>query len=248
MTTELGHRATWDACAAHFITFTLLICLDSLILKFLLLIKVFSTFITAFHNTFMDKLMKSGLDKQTVRQTENQLSSKACNQQHNPSWRPGRSLAVHPGANTVPNTIAHLCSRPGWWAWVPPQGVCRWYKPGRHGWRATWRDFDRREKWANRNLTKFKRKCKFLCLWSSNPVHLERSFAEEDLGVPGHKLKYSTAQKKPNNLCLTKSLQEWLNSRTGCPETLWSLSPWRFLKLKWVASQETSCSRAEGLG
>ncbi|KAK4830829.1 LOW QUALITY PROTEIN: hypothetical protein QYF61_013758 [Mycteria americana] len=55
-----------------------------------------------------------------------------------------------------------------------------------------WRDLDRLEKWANRNLMKFnKGKCKLLHLGKYNPMHqymlgadqLESSSAEKDLGI-----------------------------------------------------------------
>jgi len=47
---------------------------------------------------------------------------------------------------------------------------------------AVWRDMDRLEKWADRNLTKFsKEKCEVLPLGRNNPMHQDR------LGLPSWK-------------------------------------------------------------
>lgn len=69
LTKELWHWGMQDAHAAHLTRSTIPIRLDSLTLIFLP-IKSILTLITASHNILMDKVMKSELDEQSVRQTE----------------------------------------------------------------------------------------------------------------------------------------------------------------------------------
>ncbi|KAK4831780.1 hypothetical protein QYF61_019093 [Mycteria americana] len=102
-------------------------------------------FDTAFHKILIEKLLKRGLDEQTVRWTEN--------------WLNGQAHRVDDGAQCALNEFADDTTLGG--MADTPEGCA-----------AIQRDLDRLEKWAGRNLVKFdKGKCKVLHLGRNIPMH-----------------------------------------------------------------------------
>ncbi|KAK4807014.1 LOW QUALITY PROTEIN: hypothetical protein QYF61_000343 [Mycteria americana] len=149
-------------------------------------------FDTVSRKILIEKLMKYGLDEQTVGWVENWLNSWAQRVViggMKPSWRPvtsGVPWGSIPGPilfNVLINDLddgefADDTKLGG--AADTPEGCA-----------AIQRDLDRLEKWAGRSLVRFsKGKCKVLHLGRNNPMHqymleadrLESSFAEKDVG------------------------------------------------------------------
>ncbi|KAK4806997.1 hypothetical protein QYF61_000326 [Mycteria americana] len=133
-------------------------------------------FDTVSRKILIEKLMKYGLDEQTVGWVENWLNSWAQRVViggMKPSWRP-----VTSGTDCTLSEFADDTKLGG--VADTPEGCA-----------AIQRDLDRLEKWAGRSLVRFsKGKCKVLHLGRNNPMHqymleadrLESSFAEKDVG------------------------------------------------------------------
>jgi len=154
---------------------------------------------TLSYNILVDKLMKYGLDKWTVRQFENWLSCQAqrvviSGTKH--SWEP-LTTGVHQWSvlgpvlfNVFINNLDDVaeCAL-GKFADDTNLGEVA---DAPEGSSAIQRDLDGQEEWADSNFMKFdKGKCKCLYVGRNNPIYhytieanwLESSFAEKDLGL-----------------------------------------------------------------
>ncbi|KAK4811069.1 hypothetical protein QYF61_016355, partial [Mycteria americana] len=144
-------------------------------------------FDTVSHKILIDKLMKYGLDEQTVRWFENWLNGWAQRvviSGTKSSWRPVTS-GVLQGSKLGPILFNIFING------LDDGAECSLSKFA-HDTNLGGRDLDRLEKWADRNIMQFnKGKCQVLHLGRNNPRHqymlgatwLASSFAEKDLGV-----------------------------------------------------------------
>ncbi|GAB0177311.1 mitochondrial enolase superfamily member 1 [Grus japonensis] len=152
-------------------------------------------FDTAFHKILIEKLLKYGLDEQTVRWIENWLNGQVMISHRKSSSRPVNSRV--PQGSVLGPILFNIVNDQYDGAQCTLSKFADDTKLGGtadmpEGCAASQRDLDRLETWPGRNLVKFnKGKCRVLHLGRNSPMHqymlgaaqLESSFAEKDLGV-----------------------------------------------------------------